>query len=742
MFAELMPNLRSILFRRSNPRRKRRPTSPLRRSALRGVERCEDRLLLTFHLWTIDQMFSSADGKVQFIELRDPANGESHLQGHFISSQTTGNKFTFPADLPTDNTANMHFLIGTTDYAKQPGAVTPDYTVPDNFFSVAGDTIDYADVNVVSFAAGQLPTDGKASLSFNTDESIHGTNATNSETNLAGQTSSVTVGAHVNLAPTIDPIADPASVLPNSPQQTINLTGISAGAGETQNLTVSASSSNTALIPNPSVSYTSPNSTGTLTYSPVAGATGVATITVTVHDDGGTANGGVDTTTRTFNVRVNPPNKAPTIDPIADPPAVFENSTTPTVVNLTGITAGPGETQNLTVTATSGNQALLANPVVTYTSPTATGTLSFVPVAGAFGTTTIAVTVRDDGGTANGGVDTTTRTFKVTVTQVNAAPTIDAIPDPPPILPGSGQQTISLTGITAGLNETQNLTVTATSDNTALIPNPTVIYTSPNATGTLTYIPVAGAKGTATITVTVHDDGGTAHGGIDTTTRTFTVHVGLTADQIFVQHLYGDLFHRDPGNDELTIWTGKLASGTSHADVAKALLGSPEHEQLLVGSIYTNLLGRAADPSGLSNFASQMAGNGDEAATIATIASSDEFFQRAGGSNDGFVSALYQALLGRAGEAQGMAFWQGRLAAGVSHHDIALGFATSPEFHDLSVNDPASHFAAEAGWYQTYLHRDGDPDGTNFFVGQLSAGQSAQAVQLEMLTSAEYINRP
>ncbi|HEV3023981.1 MAG TPA: hypothetical protein VGX76_16010, partial [Pirellulales bacterium] len=148
-------------------RRNRKPALAARKSVLRGVERCEERLLLTFHLWKIDQVFSSADGKVQFIELHDPANGESHLAGHSISSNE--NTFAFPANLPTDATANMHFLIGTTDYAKQSGAVTPDYTVPDNFFSVAGDTINYADVNIVTFAAGQLPTDGKASLLFNPD---------------------------------------------------------------------------------------------------------------------------------------------------------------------------------------------------------------------------------------------------------------------------------------------------------------------------------------------------------------------------------------------------------------------------------------------------------------------------------------------------------------------------------------------------------------------------------------------
>jgi len=57
---------------------------------------------------------------------------------------------------------------------------------------------------------------------------------------------------------------------------------------------------------------------------------------------------------------------------------LYEYTAMPTVVNLTGITAGAGESQNLTVTATSDNQSLVANPAVTYTSPNAAGTLSFV----------------------------------------------------------------------------------------------------------------------------------------------------------------------------------------------------------------------------------------------------------------------------------------------------------------------------------------------------------------------------
>lgn len=217
-------------------------------------------------------------------------------------------------------------------------------------------------------------------------------------------------------------------------------------------------------------------------------------------------------------------NRAPTLDPIPDPPSTLENPGLQTV-NLTGIGSGNVESQGLTITAVSDNPSLIPHPTVSYTSPNATGSLSYTPVDNRDGTATITVTVTDTGGTANGGVNTITQTFIVTVVEVNDAPTLDVIPDPNAIPEDAAQQTINLTGISAGGGETQTLTVTATSNNPSLIPNPTVTYTSADPTGTLTYTPVANQHGTATITVTVKDDGGTAFGGIDDVVRLFTVTV-------------------------------------------------------------------------------------------------------------------------------------------------------------------------------------------------------------------------
>ena len=124
----------------------------------------------------------------------------------------------------------------------------------------------------------------------------------------------------VNVAPTLNPIKNPPSVIESNVEQliTVPLSGITAGGGNTtQSLTVQAVVDNSALIDPLSLgtlgppSYTSPNTTGSLTFGVLPDASGVATITVTVIDNGGTANGGQDTSIpQSFTVTVLPINAA------------------------------------------------------------------------------------------------------------------------------------------------------------------------------------------------------------------------------------------------------------------------------------------------------------------------------------------------------------------------------------------------------------------------------------------------
>ena len=160
----------------------------------------------SFHTFQVDELYTNADGTVQFIELHEAfdADNEQFLSGHIITVKQgpTTHSFTFPNDLPNGNTAGAHVLIATPGFA-QLGIVTPDYIVPAGFLFVAGaSTVDYASVDSLTYPP--LPTDGVRSL--NRD----GTTGINSPTNFAGQTGSIPAApppppAGGNSVPTLGP---------------------------------------------------------------------------------------------------------------------------------------------------------------------------------------------------------------------------------------------------------------------------------------------------------------------------------------------------------------------------------------------------------------------------------------------------------------------------------------------------------------------------------------------------------
>jgi hypothetical protein len=192
-----------------------------------------------------------------------------------------------------------------------------------------------------------------------------------------------------NRPPTLDMISD-RSISEDSGQQTVSLTGITAGSGESQPLRLTATSSNTQLISNPTVTYTSPNSTGLISFAPIADRFGAAKITVTVEDGG--IDGNIATVadnayfSRSFTVTINEVNDLPSLSPI-DALSFAVNAGLQTV-NLSGITAGAAEAQPVRVTATSSNPGLIPNPVVGYNDARLTNGLQYPAGNQTYGTQT------------------------------------------------------------------------------------------------------------------------------------------------------------------------------------------------------------------------------------------------------------------------------------------------------------------------------------------------------------------
>jgi gliding motility-associated-like protein len=136
---------------------------------------------------------------------------------------------------------------------------------------------------------------------------------------------------------------------------------------------------------------------------------------------------------RAFTISVTDVNEAPTLTTITD--RRVYNVSTSQVVNLSGITAGPETAQSTTTTVTTDKPA-------TFSSINVVGTqIQFTLATGIVTPQDVVVSVRvkDNGGVANGGVDTLVRTFKLGI-------------DPMPVAAAS-PNLITL-GTTAQLNAT------------------------------------------------------------------------------------------------------------------------------------------------------------------------------------------------------------------------------------------------------------------------------------------------
>ncbi len=266
-------------------------------------------------------------------------------------------------------------------------------------------------------------------------------------------------------------------------------------------LVVTATSSNTALVPNANIVLGGSGANRTITLTPALDATGTTTITIQVAD----GNGG--TVTDTFDLIVGSTNDLPTISNVTNQ-STSEDTPTGAIAFTVGDTETPAA--NLEVTATSSNPAVVASGGIVLGGSGANRTITLSPVSNATGTTTITIQVKD------GDNATVTDTFDLVVTSVNDLPTISNVTN----------QFIdedTATGaiaFTVGDIETAaaSLAVTATSSNPALFVGGGIVLGGSGANRTITLTPVANATGTATITIQVQDaDGGTVTDTFDVT---------------------------------------------------------------------------------------------------------------------------------------------------------------------------------------------------------------------------------
>ncbi|MCA9260420.1 MAG: hypothetical protein KDA61_14510, partial [Planctomycetales bacterium] len=335
--------------------------------------------------------------------------------------------------------------------------------------------------------------------------------ATATETSVASSASaSASLGVTVNAvpdAPTITSITSQAT-LTSVPLAPLAFTIDDAETPATA-LTVTANSSNAALVPNLPANLTLGGSgaSRTLTVTPAPGQVGTSLITLTVTD------GAAQQAVETFLLTVRDVNTAPTITAIADVTIGEDLSTAAlafTVDDGTETAAGA-----LAVFASTSNATLVPVENIVLAGVGASRTVVVTPAANQTGSATISLLVDDgDGGHA-------TEDFLVTVTAANDAPTISTIlSQSTPVDTATGALAFLVDDIETPAS---SLVVTATSSNATLVPNLPANLTlgGSGAARTLTVTPATGESGTTTITLTVDD-------GTTTSTSQFVLSVGNT----------------------------------------------------------------------------------------------------------------------------------------------------------------------------------------------------------------------
>jgi uncharacterized repeat protein (TIGR01451 family) len=216
--------------------------------------------------------------------------------------------------------------------------------------------------------------------------------------------------------------------------------------------------------------------------------------------------------------------------------------------------------------------------------------------------------------------------------------------------------------------------------------------------GVATFATAALAAGATSVTATYAGDTaftGSTSAAVVQTVNAVTLGQGNTC---YVTQLYSDLLGRQPDSGGLQGWVNALNGNLlTRTQVALGFVNSTEYRSRMLDQLYAQLLRRAVDPSGRSGWLGFLASGGTLEQVEAGILGSVEYFQVRGGSTvSGFVDALYSDVLGRAVDASGLATFNNAVSQGLSRTLAAQTILTSAEADTREVNSLFNQFLRRA----------------------------------------------
>ncbi len=203
--------------------------------------------------------------------------------------------------------------------------------------------------------------------------------------------------------------------------------------------------------------------------------------------------------------------------------------------------------------------------------------------------------------------------------------------------------------------------------------------------------------------------------------------VQLGQAQAVVKALYADLLGRGVDPSGLEWWSTRLMTGTSQSELVRFLTGSDEYIRKRVTAAYREVLGRGPDPAGMDFWYDAIVHG---RATVDDVKrrfyDSQEYYQRAGGTDAGYVALLYRTMLDREGSSSEVAYWTSMIPTmGRSRVVDAIWFSMEAAVYRAG------------GYYQVFLKRSPDKGGQQYWGGVLLASGEG-AVRMGIAGSDEY----
>jgi hypothetical protein len=197
----------------------------------------------------------------------------------------------------------------------------------------------------------------------------------------------------------------------------------------------------------------------------------------------------------------------------------------------------------------------------------------------------------------------------------------------------------------------------------------------------------------------------------------------------FISTTYHQILDRGPTSSELSAGITYLGSHT-RAQYASTLLTGSEYQTDLIQSWYQRFLARSATPGEVSAWLTVLTTGGTDEQVIANIVSSNEYFHlpRVGATNSGYVSALYQSLLGRPPSPNELTTWLTAMSGSTTRLQVAQAILASTEYRTDLLQS----------WYRRFLGRPATNDEITSGLSSFGAGAKDEQIIANLIGLDEY----